>query len=144
MTLRWDWSISHYNEVAHRLHQWQGIYRFNLYNECNLFLSATCFLPGMNLAKASRDQGGDGSKTNAYVHVHYVCGEWIGGGGTGVRTTGERTWGNAEIIGSGKAKRQEVDGREESGQTTGPVMAVGKIAVQGEDLSAHIDRCYSH
>lgn len=54
-TPRRDWSISHCNEVAHRLHQWQSIYRFNLYNERNLFLSATCVLPGMDLSKASRE-----------------------------------------------------------------------------------------
>ena len=60
-TLRWDWSISHCNEVAHRLHQWQGIYRFNLYNEYNLFLSATSSLPGMDMSKASSEQRGGGS-----------------------------------------------------------------------------------
>lgn len=53
---REDWSISHCNEVAHRLHQRQGVYRFNLYNECNLLLSTTCSSPDMDLAMACRDQ----------------------------------------------------------------------------------------
>lgn len=111
-TPRQDWSISHCNEVAHRLHQWQGIYRFNLYNESNLFLSATCFLPGTDSSKASRHRGGSGSKIRWMWCVHVCCG---GGGGCCRQEWGwevRRTWDEAENIGRGKAKIQEVERRE--------------------------------
>lgn len=48
--------------MAYWLHQWQGIYRFNLYNECNLLLSVTSFLRSVNLFKASRDMEVGGGK----------------------------------------------------------------------------------
>lgn len=54
-------SISHRNEVAHRLDQWQGIYRFNLYNECNLLLSVTCFVAGNKPVQGQRGGGRRGA-----------------------------------------------------------------------------------
>lgn len=127
-------SISHCNEVAHRLHQWQGSYRFNLYNECNLLLSATCFLPGTDMSKASRDRrrGGWGQeKMNVYV-----C--W-GRGWVGCGTCGLRGWWCGKRR---NGKSEKAGGKEERAVYVTPrasacVTAVGRIAVQGEDHHHH-------
>lgn len=71
--------------MAHRLHQRQGIYRFNLYNECNLLLSTTCSSADMDLAMACRDQTQGGSQISVpactqSVHVQYVGGRVMCGG----------------------------------------------------------------
>lgn len=75
-------SISHRNEVAHRLDQWQGIYRFNLYNECNLLLSATCFVAGNEPVQGQqgpeRRQGGEGREVDKMnVYVFYRGKGWL-------------------------------------------------------------------
>lgn len=71
-------SISHRNEVAHRLDQWQGIYRFNLYNECNLLLSATCFVAGNEPVQGQQgpERGGGREPDKMNVYVFYRGKGW--------------------------------------------------------------------
>lgn len=87
--------------MAHRLHRRQGIYRFNLYNECNLFLlPATCFPPGANLSEASVDERGGGNKMR-----------WMSGCMDVVCECVDRN-DDVENIGRGTERRQEVERRE--------------------------------
>lgn len=119
MTLTWDWSISHCNEVAHRLHQWQSIYRLNLYNERNLFLSATCFAFCQAWSKDSRGVEGVGGVGK--IRYAHVC-----GGGKKTKT---------KLIIIIVIKTTGSGGREESSSCDTwacvCVTAVGKIVVRG-------------